>query len=55
MNFDASPRTLQSLSGLMRHDPRVIRMTTLKVGEKAEDIVRPKTTTLRTAAEAAMR
>lgn len=55
MNFDASPRTLQSLSGVMRHDPRVIRMTTLKAGEKAEDIVRPKTKTLRTASQAAMR
>lgn len=39
MNFDASPKTLQGLSTLLRKDPRVIRWTMLKEGDKVEDVV----------------
>jgi len=39
MDFDVSPLTLRSLNYLMRNDPRVIRWTMLKQGEKVEDIV----------------
>jgi len=46
MNFDASPRTLQGLNSLLRKDPRVIRWTMLKEGEKLEDIVRLKQQTI---------
>jgi small subunit ribosomal protein S6 len=38
LHFDTSPRTVHSLNGLMRRDPRVIRWTILKLGEKPEDI-----------------
>ena len=38
MQFDASPTTLSSLNAIMRHDPRVVRWTSLKVGEKLEDV-----------------
>ncbi|OCH88266.1 hypothetical protein OBBRIDRAFT_780419 [Obba rivulosa] len=41
MHFDASPATLRSLHSVMREDQRVIRWTTLKLGEKVEDVVRP--------------
>lgn len=39
MHFDTSPRTLRTLSGMIRRDPRVIRWTMLKLAEKAEDVV----------------
>lgn len=39
MQFDASPNTLRSLNKMMRHDPQVIRWTSLKVGEKLQDVV----------------
>jgi small subunit ribosomal protein S6 len=39
MDFDTSPRTLRTLAGVIRRDPRVIRWTMLKLGEKAEDVV----------------
>lgn len=39
MHFDTSPRTLRSLNSIMRSDPRVIRWTMLKLGEKVEDVV----------------
>ncbi|KAI9068053.1 ribosomal protein S6 [Trametes sanguinea] len=39
MQFDASPATLRGLNTLMRHDPRVIRWTSLKVGDKVEDVL----------------
>jgi small subunit ribosomal protein S6 len=48
MNFDASPRTLQGLNSLLRKDPRVIRWTMLKEGEKVEDVVRMKEQTVET-------
>ncbi|KAH7913170.1 hypothetical protein BJ138DRAFT_1002848 [Hygrophoropsis aurantiaca] len=41
MHFDTSPRTLRTLGGIMRRDPRVIRWTMLKLGEKVEDVVLP--------------
>jgi len=40
MHFDTSPRTLHSLNSIMRGDPRVIRWTMLKLGEKLEDVVK---------------
>ena len=39
MNFDVSPRTLREMDQMLRRDPRVIRWTMLKQGEKVEDIV----------------
>jgi len=39
IHFDTSPRTVRSLSSLMRRDPRVIRSTMIKLGDKVEDIV----------------
>lgn len=39
MHFDASPKTLKGLHTLLRKDPRVIRWTMLKEGEKVEDVV----------------
>lgn len=47
MNFDASPRTLQGLNILMKHDPRVIRWTNIKLGERVEDVVAPPAKTFR--------
>lgn len=38
--FDASPRTLRSLNGIMRRDPRVLRWTVLKLADKLEDLAR---------------
>ncbi|KAF9529406.1 ribosomal protein S6 [Crepidotus variabilis] len=38
LHFDASPRTLRSLNGIMRRDPRVIRWTVLKLADKVEDL-----------------
>ncbi len=39
MQFDTNPRTLNSLYGRLRADPRVIKYTALKLGDKLEDIV----------------
>lgn len=41
MNFDASPPVLNSLRNLLHYDPRVLRMTTLKLGDRVEKIVVP--------------
>ncbi|KAG5634779.1 hypothetical protein H0H81_000804 [Sphagnurus paluster] len=38
IHFDTAPRTLRSLNSIMRRDPRVIRWTVLKLGDKVEDI-----------------
>lgn len=38
MQFDASPTTLRNLNTIMRHDPRVVRWTNLKMGEKVTDV-----------------
>ena len=46
MHFDASPKTLKSLHTLLRKDPRVIRWTMLKEGEKLEDVVELKEQTI---------
>ncbi|KAI0940444.1 hypothetical protein AcW1_003638 [Taiwanofungus camphoratus] len=46
MHFDAAPRTLNELSALMRRDPRVVRWTMLKLGDRAEDVVRPRSKTV---------
>ena len=40
MHFDTSPRVLAALNERMRTDPRVIRWTMLKLGERLEDVVR---------------
>lgn len=53
MHFDTSPRTLRSLNSIMRSDPRVIRWTMLKLGEKIEDVVEsPEKTTDRSSQSA---
>ena len=46
MHFDASPKTLKGLHTLLRKDPRVIRWTMLKEGEKLEDVVELKEQTV---------
>ncbi|KAI9461256.1 ribosomal protein S6, partial [Lactarius psammicola] len=38
MHFDASPEKQKSLSKLLRRDPRVVRATVLKMGERIEDV-----------------
>jgi small subunit ribosomal protein S6 len=38
--FDASPRTLRSLNGIMRRDPRVLRWTVLKLADNLEDLAK---------------
>ena len=38
MYFDTSPRVLHTLNRSLRQDPRVIRWTMTKLGEKIEDI-----------------
>jgi small subunit ribosomal protein S6 len=45
MHFDASPEKQKSLSKLLRKDPRVVRTTVLKMGERIEDVAwkQPKT------------
>ncbi|KIK09198.1 hypothetical protein K443DRAFT_671684 [Laccaria amethystina LaAM-08-1] len=40
LHFDTSPSTLRSLNGIMRRDPRVLRWTVLKLGDRVEDIAR---------------
>jgi len=46
MHFDSSPKTLKGLHTLLRKDPRVIRWTVLKEGEKIEDVVELKEQTI---------
>ncbi|KAG1716632.1 hypothetical protein ID866_510 [Astraeus odoratus] len=46
MYFDTSPQGLKSLTGLIRRDPRVIRWTMLKQGDKVEDVVLPREKTV---------
>jgi hypothetical protein len=53
MHFDTSPRTLRSLNSIMRSDPRVIRWTMLKLGEKIEDVVKHPEKTVDRSGEAA--
>lgn len=45
MHFDASPEKQKTLSKLLRKDPRVVRATVLKMGERIEDVAwkHPKT------------
>jgi len=38
MHFDASPEKQKGLSKLLRKDPRVVRATVLKMGERIEDV-----------------
>jgi len=38
LHFDASPRTLRSLNGIMRRDPRVLRWTVLKLADDLEEL-----------------
>jgi len=38
LHFDASPRTLRSLNGIMRRDPRVLRWTVLKLADDLEGL-----------------
>ncbi|KAF9237530.1 ribosomal protein S6 [Melanogaster broomeanus] len=46
MYFDTSPRTLNSLTAMVRRDPRVIRWTMIKQGDKVEDVVLPREKTV---------
>ncbi|KAF8320699.1 hypothetical protein DL93DRAFT_2073341 [Clavulina sp. PMI_390] len=41
MHYDASPSLKSDVESRLRQDPRVIRWTTLKLGEKLEDVVKP--------------
>lgn len=38
MHFDASPEKQKGLNKLLRKDPRVIRASVLKMGERIEDV-----------------
>ena len=40
LHFDASPRTLRSLNGIMRRDPRVLRWTVLKLADNLEELAK---------------
>ncbi|KAI0700879.1 ribosomal protein S6 [Cytidiella melzeri] len=53
MHFDASPPVLTSLRKILHYDHRVLRMTTLKLGERVEDISKPRMKTSRDPAAAA--
>lgn len=46
MHFDTSPRTLAALNERLRTDPRVVRWTMLKLGERLEDVVRDPAVTM---------
>lgn len=46
MYFDTSPHGLRSLTGVIRRDPRVIRWTMLKQGDKVGDVVLPREKTV---------
>jgi small subunit ribosomal protein S6 len=46
MHFDASPANQRSLSRILRQDPRVIRATILKMGERIEDLALSKQKTI---------
>ncbi|KAF8513028.1 ribosomal protein S6 [Hysterangium stoloniferum] len=46
MHFDTNPRTLHELNRKLRQDPRVIRWTMTKLGEKIEDIAQPNEKTI---------
>lgn len=52
MHFDTSPPVLSQLSSRLRADPRVVKWTTLKLGEKLEDITPPGTSVGYTAGSA---
>lgn len=38
LHFDTNPRVLQTLSTRLRADPRVIKWTTLKLGDRLDQI-----------------
>lgn len=40
LHCDASPQNLRSLNNFMRRDPRVLRWTVLKLGDRVEDVAR---------------
>ncbi|KAI6026267.1 hypothetical protein PISMIDRAFT_92053 [Pisolithus microcarpus 441] len=46
MYFDTSPHGLKSLTGVIRRDPRVIRWTMVKQGDKVGDVVLPREKTV---------
>jgi len=46
MRFDASPKTMKLLTSTLKREPRVIRWTVIKLGEKLEDILEPPAKTL---------
>lgn len=46
MHFDTSPRVLHALNRRLRQDPRVIRWTMTKLGEKVEGIADLKEKTI---------
>ncbi|THG93730.1 hypothetical protein EW145_g8296 [Phellinidium pouzarii] len=46
MHFDAPPSVLEQLNAHMRTDPRVVRWTMLKLGERLDDVVDDKRRTV---------
>ncbi|KAI5123939.1 hypothetical protein M0805_006354 [Coniferiporia weirii] len=46
MHFDAPPSLLAQLNERMRTDPRVVRWTMLKLGERLEDVVDSRRSTM---------
>ena len=47
MHFDTSPQALAQLNRNLRTDTRVLRWTTLKLGEKLDDVVGKREKTIR--------
>ena len=46
MHFDASPDLLRQLNNKLRSDPRVIRWTALKLGDRLENVIEHKPMTV---------
>ncbi|KXN85366.1 30S ribosomal protein S6 [Leucoagaricus sp. SymC.cos] len=40
LHCDASPQTLRSLNNFLRRDPRVLRWSVLKLGDRVEDVAK---------------
>ncbi|KAG8936848.1 hypothetical protein FRC03_009600 [Tulasnella sp. 419] len=46
IHFDASPPLMQTVANQLQQDPRVVRWTTTKIGERLEDILGTKESTV---------
>ncbi|KZO98854.1 hypothetical protein CALVIDRAFT_424273 [Calocera viscosa TUFC12733] len=46
MRFDASPKSMKTLTAALKQDPRVVRWTTLKLGERLQDMLGSRAQTI---------